>query len=363
MWTFDDINTDWLAGGRLAVPPNEVVDSFNRVERILGHDWIEASRLRSGLKIRGTLPTLGVVTTGQMLASLDGVNGDAAKLILKLKNGDESAFAELTALHLVRSGTPTAMIELAPVVKIEAHDREPDFRVCLAGQPSVYVEVTKPDVADAQVRARSILNRLAALVLPIKRSFSLEVFLRREPTDGEVDVLSERVPHFCRMEGNRSTDIPGLAILSLNRSAPGQVALLEHEGEPDTPRLGCARVMRGPGEPHRHIAVRMPYSDDRAELFLKRKAKQLPDDSPGMIMVEMSGASGGMKAWEPLLRRRFQPTIHTRVSAVCLFTSGHEASPPGEAWIPETKLLLNQYARLPLPEWIIAGLRMHGPTV
>ncbi len=30
VWAFEDINTDWLAGGRLAVPPDAVVDAFTQ---------------------------------------------------------------------------------------------------------------------------------------------------------------------------------------------------------------------------------------------------------------------------------------------------------------------------------------------
>jgi hypothetical protein len=43
------------------------------------------------------------------------------------------------------------------------------------------VEVTQPDIAEAQIKAEALLTRFADLVQSIRRSFALEVFLRREP--------------------------------------------------------------------------------------------------------------------------------------------------------------------------------------
>src|SRR5271169_4300796 len=183
-----------------------------------------------------------------------------------------------------------------------------------------------------------------------------------ERYESEINALADLIPQFCSLKGDQSKDLTGLAILSLNASSPGLVVPLDHPGEPNVPRLGCAKGISGAGEPHRHIAVRMAHADDRAEAFLHREAKQLPNDSPGLIIVQMSQAPGGIKSWEPILRRRFQPNLHTRVSAVCLFQSGHEHTSDGEAWIPETKLTSNPHARFPLPAWIIEALSKAAPT-
>jgi hypothetical protein len=61
--------------------------------------------------------------------------------------------------------------------------------------------------------------------------------------------------------------------------------------------------------------VRMPFADQRADDFLRKEARQLPNDAPSLIMVEMSRAPGGFRSWEPILEGRFQPTVHTRVGA------------------------------------------------
>jgi len=55
-------------------------------------------------------------------------------------------------------------------------------------------------------------------------------------------------------------------------------------------------------------------------------------------------------------RRRFQPTINTRVSALCLFASSQTQTPQGAASLTQVKLLINPHARNPLPDWIGAAL-------
>ncbi len=350
-WTWDDINRDWLGGAQIALPPDDAVAAFNRAEQILGRDWIEALRIHSGIQVRGTSPTLQVVNAGQMLASIEGVS-ETDELIEKLRSGDPSAFAELNAVHLIRSSEPGAVVELGPLAKVGDRNRKPDFRVRRDGEQWTYVEVTQPDVAEATIHAHAILQQIANLVQPIKKGFALEVFLRREPSDTEMNLLGETVQRFCLLEGHQSTDLPGLAILTLNASAPGMVVPLDHPGEPNVPRLGVAKALFGPDEPHRHISVRVAYADDRAEDFLKKEARQLPNDAPGLVMVQLSRAPGGIVSWEPVLKRRFQPTIHTRVSAVCLFTSGQVPTQDGAALLTEIKLLINPHAQHPLPEWI-----------
>jgi len=355
MWTWEEIDRDWLLGGQIAAKPEEIVAAFNRAERFLGRAWIEASRARSGTLLRGPWPTLTVVRAGQLLASLEGLRG-TDELINKMRSDDSSAFAELTALHLIRSQQPNSTIEVAPIARVGDRNRRTDFRVQKGDERWTYVEVTRPDIAEAQSRVTDILNQLADLVQPIKRGVSLEVFLRREPTTDDIGELVPAIRSICELEGRQSRDLPDLAILTLNAYPPGQVVLLDHSGEPNVPRLGVAKALSGPDEPHRHISVRMAYADDRAEAFLHKEAQQLPSDSPGMIMVEMSRVPGGTKSWGPVIQRRFQSKLHTRVSAVCIFWSWHQVTMDGDASIAETKLIANPNARFPLSTWITDAL-------
>jgi hypothetical protein len=352
-FTWEELEKDWLAGDRLAAPSVAVVAAFNRLEGAFGRDWVSGCR-----KAVGAIPTLPVVIAGTILASLEGL-AKADKLVQALGRNDPSAVAEATAIHLLRSARPGADVELYPEVAVGARVRQPDFRIRGDVQEGwTYVEVTRPDVSEEQEEITSLLRRLAAIAVAVKKGFALEVFLRRRPTESEAEVLAQRIPRFSRLDGQRSEPLPnGLGILTLNRSEPGVVVPLDHPGEPPCPRLGCAAMIGGIDEPRRHIAVRIAYADERAKQLLNDEAQQLPKEYPGLVMIDMNRAPGGFEAWEPLLRRCFQPTQRTRVGAVCLFMSEMQATEEGFAWFLQTKLLINPHARFPLATWLTEGLQ------
>jgi hypothetical protein len=52
---------------------DDVVATFETVERLLGRDRVETRRTREGVMTMRTLPNLDVVDLGQSLMSLDGV--------------------------------------------------------------------------------------------------------------------------------------------------------------------------------------------------------------------------------------------------------------------------------------------------
>jgi hypothetical protein len=139
----------------------------------------------------------------------------------------------------------------------------------------------------------------------------------------------------------------------------------DHLGEEMCPRFGAAELVGGVDQPALQITVKMPFSGRRAERFISSEAAQLSGDAPGLIMVDMTNTKTGFKSWEPLIKRRFQPTIQTQVGGVCLFSSGILLTSTGFAVPSQTKLLLNPHATLPLPvgsirRWRLLGLNSGG---
>ncbi len=355
-WTFEEISRECLGDSRIAVPPAVAVEAFVRVERVMGRRWIENCRTGAGGgRIWGAWPTLRVVTLGQELASVEGAAG-AEQLIERLQRGDPSAHAELTAIHMLRSRRQFS-VELYPKIMLRGTEHEPDFRIRHRDEPWTYVEVASPDKSQEAERAGEVFRRLADLVRGIRASFALEVFLRRMPTDDEVDAITRRIPQFSSLSGVQREDLGDLGMLILNQSPPGQIVLQSHPGEDDRPRLGHAFGIGGTDEPPRHIAVRMAFSDERAEEFFRRESRQLPADDPGLIMIMATNAPSALTSWEAVIRRRFQPTIHTRVSAVCLFMPGVFSTPEGEADVVQARVLTNPHGRLPLPPTLAEVLR------
>jgi hypothetical protein len=358
-WNLEDIESDWLGGGvsALAASPDDVVAAFDRTEDALGREWIENSRISFGNLVRGVAPTLRVVDMGQHLAALGNAK-NPERLISRIRTGDLSAEAELTAIYLLRPRNLEVELELYP--KVAA--READFRVRAAGDVEwTYVEVTQLSKSEAHERAVQIMERLVEVINPVNLNFALEVFLRREPKEAEIQQILGKAPEFCNLSGEHRQELPNsLGLLSLNQSAPGEIVTHTHGGEENVSRIGIARVLSGASEPRRHISVRMTFSDDRAEAMLNAEARQLPKDAPGLIMAGVGGAAGAMETWKPALLRRFQPKIHTRVGGVCLWRGGLLTTPKGEDQVFETKIILNQHARFPLQSWIVDTLTKIG---
>jgi hypothetical protein len=354
MFTWDEIKSDWLDGSRLDLSAAEVTQAFNNVAIAFGRQWIESWRCRNGMASRGASPTIHLTMLGQMLSSLSGAT-NAENLLKKIRKDLPDARAELLAIHLLRAHNHARAIEIEPSIVVNGRNRMPDFRIRDGDEDWTYVEATRAGTSEAQAQVRRSLDRLTGLVETCVGTFSLEVFLKREPTSAELDILSSTIVTGQRDRSTREDRLnDDLGSLYWNVSAPGDVRLDDH-GEPYTPRLSSARLAML-DDAKRHIVVRWPFTDVRAEETLRIEARQLPKDSPGLVMIQTTGATGAMKAWRGLIERRLQPNLHTRVSAVCLISSGLYNAPGGERWAPKTKLILNPFAHFSLPSWIHSQL-------
>jgi hypothetical protein len=225
--------------------------------------------------------------------------------------------------------------------------------------------VAQPRTSRDQRRVEELLLEISALLKKQPHlQFALEVSLRREPTRGELAALLKRIPQFCAMGGTREEHFADdLGSLFLNQHRPGSVVVEERQPE-GQPKIGLALTQAEAGQPMRHIFVRLVFSDERAEQFLKREAQQLPPSAPGLLMFEMSDATGGSRNWRTLIEGRFKPdvrgrVVYTRVGAVCLFQSAIAPSPLGEVWEAETRVLVNPNAAVALPDWVTETLRRH----
>jgi hypothetical protein len=361
-FSWEEIRDMWLKGGQIAHSQEEIVREFNRVERILGRGWMEGKLTPApGVAAHGALPTLEVVRTGQLLASVEDLQ-NADTLIRKLRSGRDTTWAELKGAYLLKSANGSVSLEHEPIVTVGNKQRKPDFRVRTGDEPWTYVEITRPDTSEDKKRVDALAQVLFGVLDAVPGEYAIEVFLRRQPSEPEVGILRQEVEDICRLQGLQIVELQSdLGTLYLNQVQPGELILDDH-GEPYTPRSGAAQAISEGGRTLRHVAVRVAFSDSRADEFLRKEAKQLPTDAPGLIMVDMSQASGGMRTWRPLLERRLQPNLHTRVSGICLFQLAFFPSDAGETWRIETKVLVNRYATMELPAWLTSSLRRHEST-
>lgn len=112
-WTVETIERDVLSGkvSTIARAESEVVEAVERAQRLLGKEWI-AAQIRNQ---KGLVPAIRMFGMGLQLQAIEGLPG-SEKLLTKLRNLDSSADAELTAIHLFRSGADDVEIELFPLL-------------------------------------------------------------------------------------------------------------------------------------------------------------------------------------------------------------------------------------------------------
>ena len=73
--------------------------------------------------------------------------------------------------------------------------------------------------------------------------------------------------------------------------------------------MAVAGMVVGPDAPNRQVVVRIPSSDERAAAVLKAEAKQLPEDGPGLVMVNTNRQPSAFTSWPDLVRGRFASKI------------------------------------------------------
>jgi hypothetical protein len=356
-WSRQRLETEWIGApiNVLGDRATAALTAFECVERHLGAEWLVARHLRGPT---GPAPTLGLVLLGECLAGIENLQGFDL-LIEKIRAGDISAQSEIEAVYLFRL-IDDVEIELAPDLLVGTAMKKPDFRVRRGREPWTYVEVTRPDISEEAVAAQNLLQRLLDVVR-VRREFSLEIFLRREPTAIEEQDLLLAARSLADSDTFEILDLPHLAIVTKQPFAGPFVTPLNHTGEDNTcPRFGGVTMLIGGdgSEPQRIVSARIPFSDDRADSFLKREAKQLSKGERGLIVMDMTSSQNGMSGWDVLLRRRLQPSIHTRVGGICLFTTGLESGTTASLELLFDLIAIeNLNAAQPLPGWILDGFR------
>lgn len=332
------------------------MDAFNRCESNLGREWIE----RRFIDTIGALPTLSILNMGVFLSQLDGLK-NTNKIIEKLKQEDHSVVAELHALSLLLTAG-NFDVEIEPDVTVGTKTKNPDFVLKAMNEPSIYVEVTKPDNSELFNDTTEFLDNLMNTTSQIQSPFDLEVYFLREPSAEEKATMVSVITKFCAKGEQGIVEVlDGLAVMAL-RGKPVNGMITPHDFgiKDELCRLGMARVIVESGETTKKVSARVPLTDERAELFIQRKSKQLPDGGPGLLMIDLQNVLGGFKYWGPLIQRRFQPTINTRISAVCMFGGNIFLDEEGPLSCTQTKVLVNPYCSKKLPENLTNSLHEQG---
>jgi hypothetical protein len=151
------------------------------------------------------------------------------------------------------------------------------------------------------------------------------------------------------------SQLESLAVLSLEpietATDPDDVL---HQHVPE-PRLFTTRIVAGALATKATVCIGI--EDTGAETMLQEEAKQLPAREPGILILDTSAVINGIGIWEPLIRRRFQPGINTRIGAVVL-TQWYRGARGRQS---ESIVLVNPHATFPLGSDVIERLETAFP--
>lgn len=241
--------------------------------------------------------------------------------------------------------------------------RVPDARWCSSDGSAVLLEVSSRHAFRHFEATSLLLAELAATLRTTVRSPVSKLAVLRPPSDIEKAHFVSWLREDC-VGGDGELKCGDWAVLKTERAdayndtqivdAPGlprrQFAII-HPEELEwfdryipEPRLFTTAFHNAPlSRAHAGIA----FSDENADRVLRREAKQLSRDAPGAVLIELTGVGGGAAYWRPLIERRLQPNLHTRIGAVVLFErSIHEKPWPAFKGV----VIVNRHARHPLPE-------------
>jgi hypothetical protein len=341
--SWDQVEKEWLFGQSISLDQAEVLARFKLIEDTLGAEYL------IGLRTGGlTPPILRAMLLADKLRTISDCEG-TGELLAKVKQNEPSAYSELTAAFLLR--VPGTTIEFGPEVSVKTKTKRPDFRIKSAEGEWLYVEVASPNESELQRKAQLIVGTLAKRLAGSSAEIVLDCILLKEPSAKEIDGLCDDIGNFVRDTSPSIHNIPELCVVAINQTAPGQ-AVINDYGAPSQTRIAVSTFLVDAGQTKKTVTVRIPFEDKRAAIFITHEARQLPIDSPGLVMFDMNAATTGTNIWQQLIRRRLQPRQHTRVSAVCLFTGNFMLTEKGLGWFPHAVFIRNEYARITIPEWI-----------
>jgi hypothetical protein len=198
-------------------------------------------------------------------------------------------------------------------------------------------------------RVRGILQQIVERVASVPNPFMLEIVFGREPTTDEHEDLIQRACDACRGP-ERRLDVSDLASLILKAGDPAAIVPSVLPAG-DGARLSIAMVVT-PGAANRQVVARIPFADQRAFGVIDREYGQLPEDGPGLLIVDVRGHGSAFQSWPVEALQCMTPTLYTRLSAVLLFSTALCATSPNYMLQTTLKLIQNPHAARPLPLWI-----------
>lgn len=337
--TIKEIKKDWLLGASSKYSDKELVEGYKAVNSFLKKDFIDTKWKGQ----RGIAVVNQIVELGLNLIAVSGVKGFGLvqKRLLNSKTYDIASSELSNAVPFAAAGL---LVELYPPHPEKSGELEMKIQT-QKGNP-VFVEVVSPRT--------QVWNRfLMKLVDPIKKIASqmedirLEIYLYKELDKDEQRELQEACRGVIKQRkvGIEKKDKNYHILLSHVNTIKINSAVKKTEEQTS---LFVTNLTQTKG--HKNIVtLGVPFADKRAQQVLEGEYHQLTSHYPNIVVIDVSGVPSGVQNWPVYIKRRLQPKLNRKISAVILSSSVNS-----KRIEREYILILNPYANNKIPKEIIS---------
>lgn len=278
------------------------VDALNGLSQLIGSDWLDKKKLKSAKSPIFIYEAIEIWQDWCVIKDLP----KAQRILNHLKSEDfYSAILEIyVCSKLKKEGLD---------VKIEPDlgRKNPDFCFELEGQ-RIYMEVSRRSLSQILEETHKVLQAAAPLVAKVVPGSHGFLGILKPITLNELPEIEKWLK---RNYKKSEVSWEGVAYYY---STPDMNSAIGNNDPLSSrfpkPRLFCTFFGNGCKG-----TVCMQVFDEQAQQVLETEAKQLSKNELGIIFLDLSGVIDGVEQWQPLIERRLQPRINTRISGVILF--------------------------------------------
>ena len=301
-----DIQKNWLYELPVSYSKDEVVRSFNKVEKRFGKEFFEQYD-----GIRGTYFVTLIVDLNKLLEEEKKGNfrmpyqGEIIKNIENNKIILSDTNIRLAA-HFLRHNL---LVDSEPVVLVKEKEKRPDLGVKF-NKKWIYIEESKYYISDRQKELFTIMDRISEVMDKINQSLNIEVsILKDNINEKEIERLIQDVLNLSNTKCQpQELNVQGISQIITYKKGQEKPIIEEQR-----PALGMASLRVGRGV-ECHLNVSIPFTDARISKMVT-KSKQLSPKEHNIIILDVS-FSGNLKRLSELSKKLLKPDKHRKIGAI-----------------------------------------------
>lgn len=322
---------EWCLGTAPRDPKNVVREALGAIQRSCP-EYLKRMQMEPG---RGLAVVSSMIHAGKVLLAVEKLVG-FDKILKRVIGGEKSAWAELEFAAMCLAVGFQVVLE--PPLK----GRVLDCSVSAESGP-VYVEVICPTTSQLVSEAMKGMHEIASELIASCPGSRTELLLDVDPTvwNSESVEAIKSLPMedvVVQIEQGRVRKIPFDPLSALKKerfqASKSGPLLISGYAEISANEVTAAEVA-------------MQIDDERAHRLFSAEHHQFDREATNVLVVDVTDIHDGIRGWEPLVRRWFQPERNRRVGGILLWARARAGTPMSV--LCESVFILNPYALCPIP--------------